>query len=61
LRRPQRGLFAWRRRLEVPLDPTIRESSDAGTPITVAEPDTPRAGFLPYGGSALGTSRRRSR
>jgi ATP-binding protein involved in chromosome partitioning len=28
---------------EVPLDPTIRETSGAGTPITVAEPDNPHA------------------
>ena len=25
------------------LDPTIRETSDGGTPITVAEPDNPHA------------------
>ncbi len=28
---------------EGPLDPTIHETSDAGTPITVAEPDNPHA------------------
>ena len=28
---------------EVLLDPTIRETSDGGTPITVAEPDNPHA------------------
>jgi hypothetical protein len=28
---------------EVPLDPTIRKTSGAGTPITVAEPDNPHA------------------
>jgi hypothetical protein len=29
---------------EVPLDPTIRKTSGAGTPITVAEPDNPAIG-----------------
>jgi hypothetical protein len=38
----------------VPLDPTIRETSNTGTPITVAEPENPRVGLLPYGGPHWG-------
>ena len=45
---------------EVPLDIKIRETSDGGTPITVAEPDNPHAASLPPdGGADLGEGQRR--
>ena len=36
------------------LDPTIRETSDGGTPITVAEPDNPHALVFCRMGAHLG-------
>jgi ATP-binding protein involved in chromosome partitioning len=39
---------------EVLLDPTIRETSDGGTPITVAEPDNPHALVFCRMGAHLG-------
>jgi ATP-binding protein involved in chromosome partitioning len=39
---------------EVQLDPTIRETSDGGTPITVAEPDNPHALVFCRMGAHLG-------
>ena len=42
---------------EVPLDIQIRETSDGGTPITVAEPDNPHAARLPPA-SPRGSGRR---
>jgi hypothetical protein len=36
------------------LDPTIRETSDGGIPITVAEPDNPRALVFCRMGAHLG-------